>query len=184
MLGKSTSAPTIDLAGVPSLLDSRMRLRTPQGVPFAWAGGERNIAFTSMWDNWPRQVAVPVNRKAEAIWLLVCGFTNPMQGRIANAELRMKYADGVVEKLELVPPLNFWSLCPFGGVDYDYQRDGFCLPKVPPATVQLGNNCRAILLNQRLRPDVALESVTLETLSQEVIIGLMGASLMNSAMTG
>ena len=56
-----------------------------------------------------------------------------MQGRIANAELRMKYADGVVEKLELVPPLNFWSLCPFGGADYDYKRDGFCLPKVPPA---------------------------------------------------
>jgi hypothetical protein len=50
---------------------------------------------------------------------------------------------------------------------------------VPPATVQLGNNCRAILLNRRLRPDATLESVTLETLSQEVIVGLMGASLMN-----
>ena len=37
------------------------------------------------------------------------------------------------EKLELVPPLNFWSLCPFGGADYDYQHDAFCLPKVPPA---------------------------------------------------
>jgi hypothetical protein len=102
-----------------------------------------------------------------------------MQGRIANAELRMKYADGVVEKLELVPPLNFWSLCRFGGADYDYKLDSFALPKVPPATVQLGNNCRAILLNQRLRPNVMLESVTLETFSQEVIIGLMGASLMN-----
>jgi hypothetical protein len=35
------------------------------------------------------------------------------------------------------------------------------------------------LLNLRLRPGVALESVTLETFSQEVIIGLMGVSLMN-----
>jgi hypothetical protein len=160
-------------------LDSAGRLRTTRGGRFAWSGGARNIAFTSMWDNWPRQVAVPVGGKAEAIWLLVCGFTNPMQGRIANAELRMKYADGLVEKLELVPPLNFWSLCPFGRVDYDYQRDGFCLPKVPPATVQLGDNCRANVLSCRLRPNVALESVTLETLSQEVMIGLMGASLMN-----
>ncbi len=84
-----------------------------------------------------------------------------------------------VVTLDAVPPLNFWSLCPFGRADYDYKRDGFCLPKVPPATVQLGANCRAILLNRRLRPDAALESVTLETLSQEVIIGLMGASLMN-----
>ena len=179
MLDPKHKVPEIDLSGVPALLDPSHRLRTPQGVPFAWGGGATNIAFTSMWDNWPRQLAVPVNRKAEGIWLLVCGFTNPMQGRIANAELRLKYADGVVEKLELVPPFNFWSLCPFGRVDYDYVRDGFSLPKVPPQMVQLGDNCRAVLLNRRLRPDVALESVTLETFSQEVIIGLMGASLMN-----
>jgi hypothetical protein len=179
MLGATHKPPAIDLSQVPALRDSASRLRTPQGVPFAWADGERNIAFTSMWDNWPRQVTVPVSRKAEGLWLLVCGYTNPMQGRIVNAEVRMKYADGVVEKLELVPPLNFWSLCPFGGVDYEYQRDGFSLPKVPPETVQLGANCRANLLNLRLRPNVALESVTLETFSQELIIGLMGASLMN-----
>ena len=122
---------------------------------------------------------MPVNKKAEGLWLLLCGFTPPMQGRIANAELRLKYSDGVMEKIELVPPLNFWSLCPFGRVDYDYARDGFALPRVPPQTVQLGANCRAIVLNQRLRPGVALESITLETLSQEVIIGLMGASLLN-----
>jgi hypothetical protein len=179
MLGATHKAPAVDLAGAAALLEGTSRLRTPQGVPFAWTGGERNIAFTSMWDNWSRQTIVPVGRKAEGIWLLVCGSTNPMQGRIANAELRMKYADGVVEKLELVPPLNFWSMCRFGGVDYDYKRDFFSLPKVPPETVQLGANCRANLLNLRLRPDVALESVTLETFSQEVIIGLMGASLMN-----
>ena len=179
MLGANHRAPTVDLARVPALRDRASRLRTPQGVPFDWADGGRNIAFTSMWDNWPRQVAVPVNRKAEGIWLLVCGFTNPMQGRIANAELRMKYADGVVETLELIPPFNFWSLCPFGRADYNDRRDGFCLPKVPPETVQLGGNCRAILLNWRLRPDATLESVTLETLSQEVIVGLMGASLLN-----
>ncbi len=36
-----------------------------------------------------------------------------------------------------------------------------------------------MLLNRRLRPDAALASITLETLSQEVIVGVMGASLMN-----
>jgi hypothetical protein len=101
-----------------------------------------------------------------------------MQVRIANAELRMTYADGVVEKLEIVPPFNFWTLCPLDGIDYDYARDGFALPKVPPTTVQLGKNCRGIVLGWRLRPGVALESVTLETLSQEVVIGLMGVTVM------
>ena len=132
-----------------------------------------------MWDNWPRSVSVPVGKQAEAVWLLVCGSTNPMQTRIANAEVRFRYADGQMEKLELVPPLNFWSLCPWGGVDYNYETDAFCLPKQPPPTVQLGNNCRAMVLSWKLRPGVKLEDVTLETLSQDVVIGLMGVSLIN-----
>jgi hypothetical protein len=101
-----------------------------------------------------------------------------MQGRIANAEIRLAYSDGVVDRLELVPPFNFWSLCGLpDGSDYDYKRDAFALPKTPPATVQLGKNCRAILLNRRLRQGVELNSVTLATLSQEVVIGLMGVTL-------
>jgi hypothetical protein len=153
---------------------------TPQGARFAAVGAEKNIAFTSLWENWPRQVSVPVDQAAGSVWLLVCGFTPPMQGRIANAELRFRYADDVEEKLELVPPLNFWSLCPFGRADYDYKRDGFALPKDPPPQVRLGDNCRAMVYGWKLRPGVALKSVALETLSPETIIGLMGVSLMSS----
>jgi hypothetical protein len=57
--------------------------------------------------------------------------------------------------------------------------DAFCLPKQPPPTVQLGNNCRAMVLSWKLPPGAKLETVTLETLSQDVVIGLMGVSLMN-----
>lgn len=173
--------PVIDLAQVPGLLDKDGALRTPQGVPFAWHEGERNIAFTSLWDNWPHSVSVPIGRSGAAAWFLVCGSTNPMQCRIANARLRLTYADGVTEDLELVPPLNFWSLCPLGPRDYDYSRDRFALPATPPATVQLGGNCRAILLNSRLRPSIELKQVTLEALSPEVVIGLMGVTLMDSS---
>jgi hypothetical protein len=154
-------------------------LTTAQGVPFGKIGAEKNIAFTSLWDNWPHAVTVPVNKTGEAVWLLVCGFTPPMQCRIANAELRFRYADGVEEKLELVPPLNFWSLCPFGRADYDYKRDGFALPKEPPPQIQLGTNCRAMVYGYKLRAGVALKEVMLETLSPEVIIGLMAVSMMN-----
>ena len=147
--------PPIDLSNLRSLADGRGRIMTPQHVPFTRLGAEqndRNVAFTSRWDNWPRSVTVPVHRQAEAVWLLVCGSTFPMQTRIANAALRFRYADGQVETLELVPPLNFWSLCPWGGVDYSYQTDAFCLPKQPPPTVRLGNNCRAMVLSWKLRP--------------------------------
>ena len=79
-----------------------------------------------------------------------------------------------------MPPLNFWSLCRFGAADYDYKRDGFALPKEPPPQVQLGENCRAMVYGWKLRSGVALKDVTLETLSQEVVIGLMGVSVMSS----
>jgi hypothetical protein len=36
------------------------------------------------------------------------------------------------------------------------------------------------VLSWKLRPEVALKDVTLETLSQDVVIGLMGVSLMNA----
>lgn len=174
-------APKIELNYLEQLRDLSGRISTPQQVPFQSLADKKNIAFTSLWDNWPSAITVPVDNKADTVWLLVCGSTFPMQTRIANAEFRFRYADGVIEKLESVPPLNFWSLCHWGEGDYDYASDGFCLPKTPPPIVQLGNNCRATVLSWKLRRDVPLVDLTLETLSQDVVIGLMGVSLLNPA---
>jgi hypothetical protein len=171
--------PAINLDYLDQLSDGRGRIVTPQHVPFRGFAADRNVAFTSLWDNWPSSVTVPVNQAAECAWVLLCGSTFPMQTRIANAEVRFRYADGIEERLELVPPLNFWSLCPWGGEDYSYELDAFCLPKQPPPAVQLGHNCRAMVLSWKLRSGVDLKELTLETLSQDVVIGLMGVSLMN-----
>lgn len=154
-------------------------LEVPQGARFKWNPKPKDIAFTSLWDNWPHKVEVPVNKSGDSAWLLVAGSTNPMQVRIANAVLRFHYADGVTEELELVNPMNFWSLSTFQWADYDYKVEGFSLPKVPPSQVQLGSNCRAMVYGWKLRPGVELKSVTLESLSEEVIIGLMGLSICN-----
>ena len=183
--------PKIHLDGIPALLtgSSGDQLRTPQGVPFAWPGAARNVAFTSQWDNWPETVTVPVGCAGDAVWFLVCGSTNPMQGRIANAVLRIDYAGGAVENLELIPPINYWNLSPIKPVisapgqesrfDYTAPADAFCVPAVWPQTVQLGENCRAMLLGWRLRRGEILRNVTLQTLSAEVVVGLMGVSVMN-----
>lgn len=192
----SSYPPVIKLDGVPALLstpgaDAAARLLTPQGVPFAWPGEARNVAFTSRWDNWPRHVTVPVGCAGDTAWFLVCGSTNPMQGRVANAILRLRYADSPDdETLELVPPVNYWNLSPIRPVitapgqesrfDYVSPTDRYCLPKVLPQTVQLGESCRAMLLGWRLRPGAVLRDVTLETLSAEVVVGLMGLTIMGA----
>lgn len=170
--------PGLDLSAVPQLVKDG-QLITPQGARFAWSKDpKKNIAFTSQYDNWPRSVSVPVGRKGKAAWFLVAGSTNPMQTRLANGVLRLRYADGEEDRLELTPPINYWSLSSIYGADYNTERDGFCLPKPLPPTVQLGANCRAMVLGRRLREGKELKSVTLETLSQEVVIGLMGVSVM------
>lgn len=177
--GLKLNTPEISLDNIKSLSDGHGNILAGSGVPFGTPGDDKNIAFTSRWDNWPKEVTVPVNRTGDAAWFLLCGTTNPMEVRIPNAELRMTYADGVVETLKLTPPFNFWTLCPLSGNDYDYKRDAFALPKVPPTTVQLGKNCRAMVLGWHLRPGVQLQSVTLECLSEEVVVGLMGVTIMN-----
>jgi hypothetical protein len=182
-----SSLPVIKTDKVEGMLDENNRLITPQGVPFIWNSGAKNIAFTSMWDNYPAKTEFPVNKKGDAIYFLFCGSTNVMQCQIANAVLRLNYADGVTDSLELVPPVNYWNLSIISSTasspeqdnraDYTSETDRFCLPEKLPERVQLGENCRAMLLNLKLRKDVEVKSVTLETLSQEVVVGLLGITI-------
>ena len=179
--------PEIDLKHIPALLDEKGELTSPSGVPFTWNAGQKNIAFTSLWDNWPDRVTLPVDVCGQAVWLLLCGTTNPMQCGIANAVVKFAYEDGIEEQLQLINPENFWSLCPLNAqaqkdqgshTDYSYEFDSFCLPQTPPETLQLGDNCRSIVACFALRKGVQLKSLTLETLSQEVVIGLLGVTIL------
>jgi hypothetical protein len=182
--------PAIKLDKVKNMLDDKNRITTPQRVPFIWNGGVQNIAFTSMWDNYPTKIDFPVNRRGKAIYFLVSGSTNVMQCQITNAVIRLNYTDGQIDSLELVPPVNYWNLSPMieasasptgqsSRNDYTSEIDKFCLPAKLPEIVQLGENCRAMLLNLKLRQGVELKSISLETLSQEMVIGIIGITIMN-----
>mgnify|MGYP006163325881 FL=1 len=161
-----------------SLSPSRFKIAaTPAAV-------EHNIAFASMWDNFPTVARVAISDLSAAVqaWVLIAGSTNPMQTRLANAVLRFVYDDGVNETLQLVPPDNFWSLSTYGANDYDYSTDAFCLPDRPPVTCQLGHQNRAMVYSWMLREQegVQLVAVELEALSQEVVIGIVAVSVVLS----
>lgn len=180
--------PVIKMDNIKKLRDSTNRLITPQGVPFSGFANDKNITFTSLWDNYPSKVDFPIHKTGRAIYFLISGSTNIMQCQIANAVIRLNYADGKTDSLLLIPPVNYWNLstidshatAPGQGsrTDYTSEIDRFCLPGKLPETVQLGENCRAMLLNLKLRQGIELKSITLETLSQEVVVGLMGLTIM------
>lgn len=181
--------PIIKTDNLRNLLDGQNHLVTPQGVPFSWEANANNIAFTSMWDNYPEKIDFPVNKTGDAIYFLICGSTNVMQCQIANAVIRLNYANGQTDSLELIPPVNYWNLCTIDShatapgqgsrIDYTSAVDRFCLPSKLPETVRLGENCRAMLLNLKMKKEVELTSITLETLSQEIVVGLMGITVLN-----
>jgi hypothetical protein len=170
------------------------RFALPNGVPFATPGpgDAKNIVFTSQWDNYPREVIVPVGGRAKHIYLLMAGSTNWMQSRLDNGEIVVAYTDGTTQRLALRNPTNWWP------VDQDYFIDDFQFrvdgPLPPRIDLKTGTvrildpdtfkgqgrtipGGAATVLDLPLDPAKDLQSLTVRTLANEVVIGLMAATL-------
>jgi hypothetical protein len=186
--GQGNAPPFPALDRVPAMSVDGV-LTTPQGVRFLdLFNASMNIAFASLWENFPAEVVVPTPhttppRCTSTVWVLVAGSTNPMQTGLANAALNFSFTGSAAlgaanwSIVELTPPATFWSLSSIGGVDYNYARDAFCLPPTPPLQVQLGHECRAMLYAWQLPAGASLLSVGLTVLSSDVVIGIMGVSV-------
>lgn len=177
-------------------------LDTTLGVSFRTPAQGRNIAYTSLWDNYPDSITVPLDGKASNAYLLMAGSTNHMQCHIANGVVRIHYKDGTSDVLELVNPDNW---CP---IEQDFFVDGIAFQTSQPRPYRLhlksglvSNNLEkdlgitgvygraidggaGVLLDMPLNPTKELSHLTLETLSNDVVIGLMGVTLQRSVQEG
>ena len=169
----------------------------PQHIPLATPADTllQNIAFTSKWDNYPDSVVVPLSGNASHAYYLMAGSTNPMQTRLVNGELRVHYKDGTTDTLALVNPQNWWP------IEQDYFIDGvgFTTDAPRPLRLQLKtgklyttaqqyisikgfsnmaiDGGAATILDMPLDPNRELQSVSLHTLANDVVIGLMSVTL-------
>lgn len=170
---------------------------TGTGIRFRLPKKGHNIVYTSLWDNYPDSIVVKVSGKAKAAWLMMAGSTNPMQSRIDNGLVIATYRDGSTDTLHLENPVNW---CP---IEADYRDDGpaFHSAKLRPYRIHLGSGFTsrdmssklilhpvkdyyrtikdgaAEMLRMPLNPGKYLKSITLHTLSNDVVIGLMGMTL-------
>jgi hypothetical protein len=170
------------------------RIVLPNGVAFATPGPGHapNIVFTSQWDNYPREVRIPLAGRAARLYLLMAGSTNWMQSRIDNGEVVVTYQDGATERLPLHNPTTWWP------IDQDYFIDDFAFSRpgpIPPrvdlktGTVRMldayefRGKGRAVpggaatVLDMPLDSSRTLRSLTVRALANEVVIGLMSATL-------
>ena len=165
------------------------------GVPFRTPAEGDNIIYTSLWDNYPDSVTIPLKGRAASAYLLMAGSTNHMQSRIDNALVVVTYSDNTSDTLALRNPDNW---CP---IEQDYYVDGkaFRVEKPRPYRVCFGTGDvsrnlgetlhiqgvygreipggAAQMLHMPLNAKKKLKSLTLRVLSNDVVIGLMGVTL-------
>jgi hypothetical protein len=180
----------IDDAGLRRAAGDAGTIESPQGIPLKTPGaaGANNILFTSRWDNYPREATIPLGGRASHAYLLMAGSTNPMQSRIDNGEAIANYTDGTHSRLALRNPENWWSIEQnLFEDDYAFRIGSPYPPRLHlaegrfvPAADNLGRDIRggaATLLDLPLDPNKDLASLTVRTLSNEVVIGLMSLTL-------
>ena len=168
------------------------------GIPFSTPQVGKNIIYTSLWDNYPSSVTIPVKaQKSRAACLLLAGSTNHMQTHIENALVIANYADGSTDTLRLIPPFNW---CP---IEQDYYVDGGAFRTVEPRPVRISFGTGIVSCNlgsalgikptevygreikggagqmlvMPLNDRKKVCSFTLTTLSNDVVVGVMGITL-------
>ncbi|MEJ6980682.1 DUF4450 domain-containing protein [Pedobacter sp. P351] len=187
----------IDDSGLRKAAGSKNEFTIPNGVAFLTpsSNNQKNIVFTSQWDNYPDSVRIPLTGKASHAYLLMAGSTNAMQSRLDNGEVLINYTDGTSERLALRNPETWWP------IEQDYYTDDYAFNIAYPRpyrvnlkTAEVSRNFKnfytikgfsnygidggaATVLDLPLNPDKELKELKLKTLANDVVIGLMSLTL-------
>ena len=121
---------------------------TGKGLSFLIPRQGRNIVFSSLWDNYPDEVSVPISTKSHsynAAYLMMAGTTNNMQSRIDNALVMAEYEDGSCDTLRLENPINW----PTVNEEFVFDGKAFWSAPVMPLRFRLDNGRVGRQINAR-----------------------------------
>ncbi len=92
-------------------LDERSVYTTAIHVPFRIARSGKNGLFLSRWKGWPSTATMPVNVRAEKLYLLMANVTTNNNTYLTNATITVRYDDGTTTEAALRNPDNFDHTC-------------------------------------------------------------------------
>ena len=139
-------------------------ITTKSGISFITPSEGKNVACVSVWDNFPTKMTFDINDKGEELAIMFISTTNCMQTAVENARITVCYADGGEEKVSLIYPVNI---------------DDWLVPSLQTENETFYFNDYNHATVQKIRIDKTREikSVTVEAVANEVIIGVIGISI-------
>ncbi|PXV66257.1 uncharacterized protein DUF4450 [Dysgonomonas alginatilytica] len=194
-----TMTANIDDSGLRKATNGNLFM-TPFGVPFRTQSELKtnNIAFTSLWDNYPNQLSAPLTGKASHAYLMMAGSTNHMQCHVVNGTVTVNYQDGTKEILELVNPETWAPIEQDFFIDRQAFRSKQPRPyrvafkralvsrdletdlKISPTEVygRTIDGGAGMILDLPLDTEKELKNIEVKAVANEVIIGLMAVTLL------
>jgi hypothetical protein len=188
----------INDTGLRKLAGEKNQVSLPQGISFTTPSDtlRSNILFTSQWDNYPKEAVIPLTGKASHAYLLMAGSTNPMQSRLVNGAIIVSYTDNTADTLLLKNPETWWP------IEQDYMDDGyaFTIDAARPVRIHLKtgkivsdydnsivayngkmiDGGAATVLDMPLNITKTLKELKLQTIANDVVIGLMSVTLIRN----
>jgi hypothetical protein len=163
---------------------------TTDGIPFKSAKTGPDIAVACLQNKtFGPTVSVPVKAIGRRLYLMIGGITWPAQSHVVNLRITLRYADGSIQKHDLVQPFDIgdcWST--WCGLYFDTPGNGFenIGGRSGPAGTSTVNDLSrpvavdtiAHLLGYNLPTDRQLDRVDMEIIANDVAFGLMGVSIL------
>ncbi len=162
---------------------------TTDGIPFKTAKTGPNIGVVTLAGGFPADIAFPVGAAGKALYLMISGITFPAQSHVTNLRITLCYADGRQERRDLVSPFDIgdcWGK--WCGRFHDTAANGFeniagrhgpaGSAQVKDMTQPVAVDTEAHLVPFELRPGVRVASVRIEAIANDVVFGVMGATIL------
>ncbi|MBU4199453.1 MAG: DUF4450 domain-containing protein [Verrucomicrobia bacterium] len=166
---------------------------TAEGIPFLTAKQGPNIAAVTLLGGFPARIRVPVPHVGgRTLYLMLSGATWPAQSHVVNLRVELDFADGSRIARELVNPFDIgdcWDT--WLGWAHDTAANGFeniggrfgpagssaAMDMTQPVEV----DTEAHLVAFNLPPGGVLTAISLEAIANDIVFGLMGASVMKDS---
>lgn len=160
---------------------------TTDGIPFRSPKTGPNIGVVTLAGAFPAALEVPIGAQGKSLYLMISGTTFAMQSHVVNLRVTLRYADGSEQIHDLVNPFDIgdcWNQYRY----HDTAANGFenlggrsgpaGSREVKDMTKPVPVDTEAHLVGIELKPGVQLDAVTLEAIANDVIFGIMGATVL------